>query len=143
MILKWISTFIFFFIHYYFEIANSKHIIQIDFDIQFDVPNHNHNVSSKMPHHNSHSFVNQKLVVLVKAWLQVSLGFSVWDSAIYCDFLVRASATTTTRLANDVLFSFAHHVQQFVLLIDFQKTFSKHSFFCALKRRILQSGCKT
>ena len=62
MILKWISIFIFFFIHYHFEIANSKHIIQMDFDIQFDVPNHNHNVSSKMSHHKSHSSVNQTLV---------------------------------------------------------------------------------
>ena len=62
MILKWISIVIFFFEHYYLEIANSKHIIQMDIDIPFDVPNHKHNVSSKMPHHKSHSLVNQKLV---------------------------------------------------------------------------------
>ena len=62
MILKWISIFIFFFIHYYLEIANSKHIIQMDFDLQFDVPNHNHNVSSKMQQKKSHASGHQKLV---------------------------------------------------------------------------------
>ena len=61
MILKWISTFIFFFIHYYLKIANSKHIIQMDFDIQFDIPNHNHNASSTLPRHKAHSSVNRKL----------------------------------------------------------------------------------
>ena len=62
MPLNWIIVVIFFFGHYHLEIAKSKYDIQIDFDIQFDVPNHNHNVSSKMPHHKSHSSVNQKLV---------------------------------------------------------------------------------
>ena len=62
MVLKWISIIIIFFAHDYLEIAKSKYDIQIDFDIQFDVPNHNHNVSSKMSHHESHSSVNQTLV---------------------------------------------------------------------------------
>ena len=62
MILNWISIVIFFFKHYYLEIANSMHIIQMDLDIQFDVLNHNHNISSKMPHHKPHSIVNQKWV---------------------------------------------------------------------------------
>ena len=62
MIIKWISLVIFFFQHYYLEVASSEHIIQMNFDIQFDVPNHNHNVSSKMSHHKSHSSVNQTLV---------------------------------------------------------------------------------
>ena len=62
MILKWISITIFFFEHNYLEIAKSKYVVQMDFDIQFDVTNDNHNVSSKMPCLKSHSFVNQKLV---------------------------------------------------------------------------------
>ena len=62
MILKWISIVIFFFEHNYLVIAKSKYDIQIDLDIQFDVPTHDHNLSSKMPHHKSHSSVNQKLV---------------------------------------------------------------------------------
>jgi len=60
MVLKWISIVIFFFEHSYLEIAESKYDIQIDFDIQFDVPNHNHNVSSQQK--KSHSSVHQKLV---------------------------------------------------------------------------------
>ena len=52
----------FFFDHCYLEIAEPKYIIQIDADIQFDVPNHNHNVSSKMSQHKSHSSLNQKFV---------------------------------------------------------------------------------
>ena len=62
MMLKWISIIIFFFEHGYLVIAKSKYDIQIDFDIQFDVPTQKHNVSSKMPHHKSHSSVSQKLV---------------------------------------------------------------------------------
>ena len=62
MVLKWISIVIFFFEHNYPEIAQSKYDMQIDFDIQFDVPNRNHNVSSKMQQKKSHSSVNQKLV---------------------------------------------------------------------------------
>ena len=62
MTLQWISIVKFFFVHHYLEIAKSKYDIQIDFDIQFDVPTHNHNVSSKMPHHKSHSSVSQKLL---------------------------------------------------------------------------------
>jgi len=53
---------IFFFEHYYPEIAEPNYIIQMDVDIPFDVPNHDHNVSSKMPQSKSHSSVNQKLV---------------------------------------------------------------------------------
>ena len=48
--------------HNYLEIAESKYDIQIDFDIQFDVSNHNHNVSLKMSQHKSLSTVNRKLV---------------------------------------------------------------------------------
>ena len=33
----------------------------MDFDIQFDVPNHNYNVSSKFPNDNSHSSIDQRL----------------------------------------------------------------------------------
>ena len=62
MILKWISIVILFFEHNYVEIAESKNSIQINFDIEFDVPNHNHNLSSKMSHHESHSSANQSLV---------------------------------------------------------------------------------
>ena len=53
---------IFFFAQYFPEIAKSKYDIQIDFDIQIDVPNYNHNVSSKMQQQKSHSSVIQKLV---------------------------------------------------------------------------------
>ena len=62
MTLNWITILVFFIGHYHLEIAKSKYIIQTDFDIQFDVSNHNHNVSSSMPHHKSYSSVNQKLV---------------------------------------------------------------------------------
>ena len=62
MNLWWISLIIFFFENHYLEIAKAKYIIQKDIDIQFDVPNHNHNVSFKMSQHKSHSNVNQKLV---------------------------------------------------------------------------------
>ena len=62
MILKWIFIITLFFEHNYLEIAKSKYDIQIDFDILFDVPNHNHNLSSKMSHHKSNSTVNQNLV---------------------------------------------------------------------------------
>ena len=62
MALKLISIVIFFFEHYHLEIAKSRYTIQMDFDIQFDVPNNDHNVSSRMPHHKSHSSANQKLV---------------------------------------------------------------------------------
>ena len=61
MTIKLISIAIFFFEHYYLETAKSKDIIQMDFDIQFDVSNHNHNVSSTLPHHKAHTSVNQKL----------------------------------------------------------------------------------
>ena len=53
---------IFFFAQYFPEIAKSKYDIQIDFDIPIDVPNYNHNVSSKMQQQKSHSSVIQKLV---------------------------------------------------------------------------------
>ena len=62
MIVWWISLIIFFFENHCLEIAKAKYIIQKDIDIQFDVPNHNHNVSSKMPQSKLHSSVNQKLV---------------------------------------------------------------------------------
>ena len=62
MNLRWISLIIFFFENHYLEIAKAKYIIQKDIDIQFDVPNHHHNVSFKMSQHKSHSNVNQKLV---------------------------------------------------------------------------------
>jgi len=53
---------IYFFAQYFPEIAKSKNDIQIDFDIQIDVPNYNHNVSSKMQQQRSPSSVIQKLV---------------------------------------------------------------------------------
>ena len=62
MTLKWISIVIFFFVHHYLEIAKSKYDIQIDFDIPIDVPNYNHNVSSKMQQQRSPSSVIQKPV---------------------------------------------------------------------------------
>ena len=62
MTLNLIAIVIFFFVHYHLEIAKSKYTIQVDFDVTFDVPNDNHNVSSWMPHHKSFSSVNQKLV---------------------------------------------------------------------------------
>ena len=61
MTLKLISIAIFFFEHYHLEVAKSKYIIQTDFDIPFDIPNYNHNVSSTLPHHKAHSSVNRKL----------------------------------------------------------------------------------
>ena len=62
MILKMVIKIIFYFAQYFPEIAKSKYDIQIDFDIQIDVPNYNHNVSSKMQQQKSHSSVIQKLV---------------------------------------------------------------------------------
>ena len=62
MTLKKELIIIFFFAQYFPEIAKSKYDIQIDFDIQFDVPNHDHNVRSNMSHYKSHSSVNQQLV---------------------------------------------------------------------------------
>ena len=62
MVLKWIFIAILFFKHNYLEIVKLNHDVKIDFDIQLDVPNHNHNKSSKMSHNKSHSSVNQKLV---------------------------------------------------------------------------------
>ena len=62
MILWWISLIIFLFENRYLEIAKAKYIIQMDVDIQFGVPNHNHNVSFEMPHHKLHSTVQRKLV---------------------------------------------------------------------------------
>ena len=61
-ILKMVLVIIFFFVPYFPEIAKSKYDIQIDFDIQIDVPNYNHNVSSKMQQQKSPSLVNQKLL---------------------------------------------------------------------------------
>ena len=60
MTIKLISIAIFFFEHYHLEVANSKYIIQTDFDIPFDIPNYNHNVSSTLPHHKAHTSVNRK-----------------------------------------------------------------------------------
>ena len=62
MVLKWIFIVILFFKHNYLEITKSNHDIKIDFDIQLDATNHNHNVRSKMSHNKSYSSVNQKLV---------------------------------------------------------------------------------
>ena len=62
MILWWISLIIFFFENRYLESAKAKYIIQMDIDIQFDVPNHNHNVSFEMPQHKSSSTDNRKLI---------------------------------------------------------------------------------
>merc|ERR1712136_612155 len=62
MVLKCISILILFFTYNYLEIAKSKYDIQIDFDIQLDVPNHGQNVRSNMSHYKSHSSVNQQLV---------------------------------------------------------------------------------
>ena len=53
---------IFFFVQYFPEIAKSKYDIQIDFDIQIDVPKYNHNVSSKTQQQKSPSSVNQKML---------------------------------------------------------------------------------
>ena len=62
MVLKWVFIVILFFKHNYLEITKSNHDIKIDFDIQLDVTNHNHNATSNMSHNKSHSSVNQKLV---------------------------------------------------------------------------------
>ena len=62
MILKWVCIVTVLLAYYHFNIVNSKYVIQIDFNLQFDVPNHNHNVSSKMPKHKLHSSVNEKLI---------------------------------------------------------------------------------
>ena len=56
------SLIIFFFENQYLEITKAKYIIQMDVDIQFDVPNHNHNVSFKIPQRKSHSTDNPKLI---------------------------------------------------------------------------------
>ena len=61
MTLKLISIAIFFFEHYHLEVPKSKYIIQTDFDIPFDMPNHNHNVSSTLPHHKANASVSQNL----------------------------------------------------------------------------------
>ena len=61
MVLKWVIINTFFFAHYCLEIVKSKCNIQIDFDIQYDVPNHDYNVSSKFPKDNSHSSIDQRL----------------------------------------------------------------------------------
>ena len=62
MILKMVITIIFFFVQHFTDIAKSKYDIQIDFDIPIDVPNYNHNVSSKMQQQKSLSSAIQKLV---------------------------------------------------------------------------------
>ena len=51
-----------FFAQYFSEIAKSQYDFQIDFDVQIDVPNYNHNVSSKMQQQRSPSSVIQKPV---------------------------------------------------------------------------------
>ena len=61
MVLKWIFIVILFIKHNYLENVKPNHDIKIDFDIQFDVPNHNYNVSSKFPKDNSHSSIDQRL----------------------------------------------------------------------------------
>ena len=53
---------IFFFAQYFSEIAKSKYDFQIDFDVQIDVPNYNHNVSSNIQQKKSRSSGIQKLV---------------------------------------------------------------------------------
>ena len=53
---------IFFFAQYISEIVKPKYDFQIDFDVQIDVPNYNHNVSYKMQQEKSRSSVIQKLV---------------------------------------------------------------------------------
>ena len=53
---------IFFFAKHFPEIAKSKYDIQIDFDIPIDVPNYNHNLSSKMQQQKPRSSVIQKMV---------------------------------------------------------------------------------
>ena len=62
MVLKCISIVILFFTYNYLEIAKSKYDIQIDFDIQLDVPNQGQNVRSNMSYYKSNSSVNQQLV---------------------------------------------------------------------------------
>ena len=62
MVLKWIFIVILFITLNYLENVKANHDIKIDFDIQFDVPNHNHNVSSKESYHKTHSSFNQTLV---------------------------------------------------------------------------------
>ena len=61
MILKWVCIITVLLAYYHFNIVYSKCVIQIDFNFQFDVPNQNHNVSSKMQKHKLHSSVNKKL----------------------------------------------------------------------------------
>ena len=62
MTLKWFSKVTVLLVHLYFNIVYSKYIIQIDFNFQFDVPNQNHNVSSKMTKHKLQSSGNKKLI---------------------------------------------------------------------------------
>ena len=62
MILKMALIFIFFFAQYFSEIAKSKYDFQIDFDVQIDVPNYNHSVSSNIQLKKSRSSGIQKLV---------------------------------------------------------------------------------
>ena len=62
MIVWLIFLIIIFFENHYLEISKAKNIIQMDVDIQFDVPNHNHNASFKMSQHKSNSTDKQKLI---------------------------------------------------------------------------------
>ena len=59
MILKWVSIVTVLLAYYHFNIVFSKYDIQIDFNLQFDQPNQNHNVSSNMLKHELHSSVNK------------------------------------------------------------------------------------
>ena len=61
-ILKWVCIITLLLAYYHFNIVYSKYVIQIDFNVQFDVPNQNHNVSSKMTKHKLHSSGNKKLI---------------------------------------------------------------------------------
>ena len=62
MNLKWVSLVTVLFAYYHFNIVYLKYIIHIDFNLQFDVPNHNHNVSYKMPKYKLLSSGNKKLI---------------------------------------------------------------------------------
>ena len=62
MILMWVCIIEVLLAYYHFNIVYSKYAIQIDFNLQFDVPNQNHSVSSKMPKHELHSSLNKKLI---------------------------------------------------------------------------------
>ena len=61
MVLKSVFINTFLFAHYCLEIVQPKYYMLIDFDNQFDVPKHDHNVSYKMQKYNSHYSVDQKL----------------------------------------------------------------------------------